>query len=67
LLISCKDVNLTFGYEVVIDDYKNGKLFLYTAGGFLFNSNENNIKNIFSRLIISDNGEIKNYTPPIDY
>lgn len=66
-LISCKDVEITLGYEGIASDFKNGKLFIYTPDGILYNSNVNINKEIYSRLVIYDNDQIEVYAPPKDY
>lgn len=67
LQIFCKDIELTLGYNGRPINFENGKLFIYTPDGLLYNSNETLVKQLFSRVIINKDGVIYNYTPPNSY
>ena len=67
MLITCKDVEVTFGYAGKHSDFANGKLFIYTPDGLLYNSNEDSSKQFYSRVIIYTDGKIYEYNPPNSY
>lgn len=67
MLIACKDVEVTFGYAGRHSDFANGKLFIYTPDGLLYNSNEDSSKQFYSRVVIYTDGNIYEYNPPNSY
>lgn len=67
LSIICKDVEVTFGYLGHKNDFINGKLFIYTPDGLMYNSNEDSIKQLYSRVVIYKDETIYEYNPPNSY
>ena len=67
LSITCKDVEVTFGYLGHRNDFANGKLFIYTPDGLMYNSNEDSTKQLYSRVVIYKDETIYEYNPPNSY
>lgn len=67
LSIICKDVEVTFGYLGRRNDFVDGKLFIYTPDGLMYNSNEDSTKQLYSRVIIYKDETIYEYNPPNSY
>lgn len=67
LLITCKDVEVTFGYLGHKNDFANSKLFIYTPDGLMYNSNEDSVKQLYSRVVVYKDETIYEYNPPNSY